>query len=302
MGAIWAGVKENRRVGEGVYRLTLAAPAIAQQARPGQFVMLKVTHGSDPLLARPFSIHGAAGDELLILYKVVGRGTRVLSQVRSGKTLQLWGPLGRGYNLDVERPMLVAGGMGRASLDFAAKELSRRRDYIPYLHAENDSDKVRKIIEGVEIYFDPIKIVTNIDDIPDGLLEMDLESSGPITSDQEIAKRLNVNPHTTICFPTSITGGYGGKGFASDYLNSVITKAPVLAKSIMTCGPMPMLKAVAKVCAQHGLACQVSLEAPMACGLGACLGCAIPAAAGGYLRACQEGPVLDAQAVDWERI
>jgi dihydroorotate dehydrogenase electron transfer subunit len=63
-----------------------------------------------------------------------------------------------------------------------------------------------------------------------------------------------------------------------------------------------MLKAVARICQERGVACQVSLEAPMACGLGACLGCAIPAAAGGYLRACQEGPVLDAGRVDWERV
>ena len=90
----------------------------------------------------------------------------------------------------------------------------------------------------------------------------------------------------------------GAKGLVTSLLeNGVRDCAGVLA-----CGPMAMLKQVAHICAQAGKPCQVSLEAPMACGLGACLGCVVPAAGGGYLRACQEGPVLEAGQMDWERL
>lgn len=262
MGAIWAEVKDNRRVGEGIYRLALHAPAIAQTARPGQFVMLRVAPGTDPLLARPFSIHGAAGDELLILYKVVGRGTGILSQVRKGKTLFLWGPLGRGFDLAGERPVLVAGGMGIAPLAFAARWL-------------RDQGRTAGFCGG-------LPGLSGWEELTRGL-EEELAGSVALAWASE-------------------DGSLGRRGLVTDLLSDTLAAAAGSSDSVLACGPMPMLRAVARVCAQHGVACQVSLEAPMACGLGACLGCAVPAAGGGYLRACQEGPVLAAAAVDWERV
>lgn len=262
MGAIWAEVKENRPVGEDVFRLALNAAAITAKARPGQFVMLRVAHGNDPLLARPFSIHGAAGDELLILYKVVGRGTRILSQVRPGKTLQLWGPLGRGFDLSGDKPLLVAGGMGLAPLAFAARWL-------------RDHGRKAGFCAG-------LPGLAGWEELTRGL-EAELAGSVALAWSSE-------------------DGSLGRRGLVTELLAEVLKAANGSSGGVLACGPMPMLKAVAKVCDQHGVACQVSLEAPMACGLGACLGCAIPAAGGGYLRACQEGPVLAAAAVDWERI
>jgi len=63
-----------------------------------------------------------------------------------------------------------------------------------------------------------------------------------------------------------------------------------------------MLRAVAGMCSASGISCQVSLEAPMACGLGVCQGCVVPQAGGGYFRVCREGPVVEAAMVDWERL
>ncbi|MCA1905824.1 MAG: dihydroorotate dehydrogenase electron transfer subunit [Desulfarculus sp.] len=262
MGAIWAEVKENRKLGEGIYRLTLHAPAIAPKARPGQFVMLRVAHGNDPLLARPFSIHGAAGEELLILYKVVGRGTRILSQVRTGKTLFLWGPLGRGFDLSGERPVLVAGGMGIAPMAFAARWLAAQGRPAAFCAGLPGLAGWEHLARGLE---------------------------------EELAGSLSLAW-------SSEDGSLGRRGLVTELLSDTLAAAGASSGGVLACGPMPMLRAVARVCAQRGVACQVSLEAPMACGLGACLGCAIPAAGGGYLRACQEGPVLAAAAVDWERV
>ncbi len=70
---------------------------------------------------------------------------------------------------------------------------------------------------------------------------------------------------------------------------------------VYTCGPDAMMAAVARLCASAQVPCDVSLEAPMACGYGVCLGCAVPAATGGYLYACVTGPCIEATHVDWNR-
>jgi dihydroorotate dehydrogenase electron transfer subunit len=256
----WAQIKENKKVGEGIYRLRLEAPAIAASARPGQFIMLRVSHGLDPLLARPFSIHGVEGDDLLILYKVVGKGTKLLSLKRPGnKTLSLWGPLGRGFDLEVERPILVGGGMGMAPLKFAADTMLKQGRRVTIISGAATKSSLVGGVEYVERY-----------------MNTDLIDSVVTTDD----------------------GSEGLHGLITSPLMQYLSKAGC----VLACGPMPMLKAVALICAERQVPCQVSLEAPMACGLGACLGCVIPATGGGYLRACQEGPVLKAELVDWDRL
>lgn len=92
-------------------------------------------------------------------------------------------------------------------------------------------------------------------------------------------------------------GSRGIKGRVTDLLQKWLTPNV----EVFTCGPDRMLAAVAQKCASAHVACEVSLEAPMACGFGVCLGCAIPTVGGGYLYACAEGPCIDAQRIDWER-
>ena len=259
-----AVVRGNQPVGPGVYLMTLAAPAIAAEARPGQFVMLRVSPGPEPLLARPFSIHGVQDDQVLVLYQVVGKGTRLLSRAAPGQELAMWGPLGRGFELDAARPALVGGGMGIAPLAFAAERLSAEVDEISLLYG----------LAGAA-GFDPLR--------------------------QLFAQRLDP-AKISLSFATE-DGSLGAKGLVTLLLEKSFSLPPdERPDAVLTCGPLPMLKAVAALCAVHGVACQVSLEAPMACGVGACLGCALPATEGGYVRACQEGPVLPAKHVDWERL
>ena len=116
----------NREVLSGTFLMGLIAPEIVAEARPGQFVMIRVSAGSDPLLRRPFSICGTRKDRLLlILYKVVGQGTSILSRTMEGEQLSVLGPLGTGFELpDTGRaPILVAGGMGTAPLLFLAQAM-----------------------------------------------------------------------------------------------------------------------------------------------------------------------------------
>jgi len=96
---------------------------------------------------------------------------------------------------------------------------------------------------------------------------------------------------------TTDDGSLGHRGRVTDLLPDAL--GPDV--EVFTCGPDRMMAAVARLCARAGVPCEVSLEAPMACGYGVCLGCAIPAAKGGYIYACVSGPCIDAQDIDWER-
>ncbi len=113
-----------------IFRITAVAPRIAGLSRPGQFVMVRVSGGYDPLLRRPFSIHQVtANGHVQILFKVVGKGTAVLAGACVGKMLDLVGPLGRGFSLKPRRPVfLVGGGMGIAPLLFLGKWLLQDAD------------------------------------------------------------------------------------------------------------------------------------------------------------------------------
>jgi dihydroorotate dehydrogenase electron transfer subunit len=108
-----------------IFRFTLHAPSIAGAAHPGQFVMLQITEGFDPLLRRPFSIHQASADgNIQILFKIIGNGTRQLANVSVGEKVNLLGPLGRGFSLNrSDKLCLIGGGIGIAPLYFLAKRL-----------------------------------------------------------------------------------------------------------------------------------------------------------------------------------
>jgi dihydroorotate dehydrogenase electron transfer subunit len=92
----------------------------------------------------------------------------------------------------------------------------------------------------------------------------------------------------------------GSRGFQGR-VTELLTRWLSPNVEVFTCGPDRMMAAVAQKCAAVSVPCEVSLEAPMACGFGICLGCAIPTTDGGYLYACAEGPCLNAHRIDWER-
>ncbi len=89
----------NEEISPSYFRMGLRSPLVASEAKPGQFVMVKVSNHFDPLLRRPFSLHRIEGPLIEILYKVVGKGTEILSQRRKGEMLDLIGPLGNGFQI-----------------------------------------------------------------------------------------------------------------------------------------------------------------------------------------------------------
>jgi dihydroorotate dehydrogenase electron transfer subunit len=113
-----------------VIRLTVNAPKIAAAAKPGQFVMARPGEGLDPLLRRPFSIHSVHSDGTLsLLFKIIGKGTRLMAAMNPGTALSLIGPLGKGFNLHPQGPFcMIGGGMGIAPLYFLAQTF-RQSEY-----------------------------------------------------------------------------------------------------------------------------------------------------------------------------
>lgn len=231
--------------------LTLQCSSIGQTAKPGQFVMLGVGVGNDPLLRRPFSINRVENDLVRILFKVVGRGTKMLARIATGEIVPILGPLGNGFTVDLERPAcLVGGGMGIAPMLFLAQYIQQEK-----------SDCSKDII------------------ILGGRDRLELE---PLVAD---FKQLGFN-----LFAATDDGSFGIHGLVTDVLAMV---EPSTDSQLYCCGPEPMLQAVHDFSHKRGSGCQVSIESEMACGMGACLGCSVPAVDGGYLHVCTDGPVFE---------
>lgn len=123
-----AKVLENNKIAPEHYRITLAAPKISREALPGQFIMAKCSDATDPLLRRPVSFNRIDREKgtIDILFKVVGKGTRLLSEIEPGEDIDIIGPLGNGFKIDASRQIavLAGGGAGIAPLLALAKEIA----------------------------------------------------------------------------------------------------------------------------------------------------------------------------------
>jgi dihydroorotate dehydrogenase electron transfer subunit len=253
----------NNRVAADAFFMGLRLPQIVAQARPGQFVMLKTGQGMDPLLRRPFSICGIREDDLvLILYRVVGRGTAMMCDAREGESLSVLGPLGSGFEMPQkgEKSILVAGGMGIAPLIFLASKMAPGS--FSFLAGFGSANEI-------------------------------------VSADKTGTSGIDLSISTD-------DGSAGHSGFVTDLLeNRLAGLDGKINPVVFACGPLPMLKKVAAITLDKNAPCQVSLEAAMACGLGACQGCAIrrsPEQSTAYYNVCQDGPVFDANALDWEAL
>lgn len=255
-----AEIVRNEPLTPEIFRLTLTAPQIASRAHPGQFVMVRISPCYDPLLRRPLSIHQTIGNhQVQLLYKVVGKGTRILASLTPGQKINLNGPLGNGFDLTgTQAVCLVGGGMGIAPLYFLAKEIMRA----------NTPPKCIVLLGA--------RTAAEFGPLPQDFMDLGV---------------------TKIYFSTD-DGSIGHHGYIAELLHQHLDSHPW---TVFTCGPHPMMKAVFSQCQKQGWKCQVSLETMMACGIAACLGCAIPRAdlSGPYLHVCKDGPVFKAEEVAW---
>ncbi|MBA2259413.1 MAG: dihydroorotate dehydrogenase electron transfer subunit [Acidobacteria bacterium] len=266
-----AAVISNTRLSDDYSVLALAAPAIAEAAQPGQFVMLKVSRGMDPLLRRPFSIFQRLRDErgfltgLTVLNKRIGKGTALLYDAEAGARLQCLGPLGRPFEA-VDPPAeawMIAGGVGLAPFATLAETLIARGTATTLFYGARRAQ--------------------------------DLHCA-------EVFERLGVH----VVYSTE-DGGRGARGRVTVPLEQALARTDrSIDLRLYVCGPTPMMRAVAMVAAAHGRRCEVSLEQVMGCGLGGCYSCVVLARDGSgaphHTRSCIDGPVFDATRVVWEAL
>ena len=253
----------NRSVTPGHFLLTIALPCPFATPYPGQFVMLRETGRMDLLLSRPLSVFGFTrhndGVILDLLYRVAGRGTGLLATLLEGHSLTVLGPLGKGFSIlpGSRRILFVAGGVGVAPLVYLLRAA--------FLSKAGFSPS-RRFYLGAR----SADLLAGLEQL-EGICDLDL-----CTDD----------------------GSRGHHGPVTDLLQRDLDADDADGEIIIyACGPMPMLYALSRVLAGRSIPCQISLEERMACGLGACLGCAVKTVGISgekrYRRVCYDGPVFD---------
>ena len=146
-------VVRTQTVGEKIFVLRFISPQIAASIKPGQFLNIKVGDGCDPLLRRPFSVYRTDGDDVEIVYSVIGRGTAVLAQKKEGDDLDVLGPLGKPFTIEdssYETAVLVAGGLGIAPLPILTAGLKRAgKNIATFVGARSRDSLVLDHLNGV---------------------------------------------------------------------------------------------------------------------------------------------------------
>ncbi len=276
----------QEEVGAGIFFIAVKSTRIKNLVVPGQFAMVRGDWTRDPLLARPFSFSSGFGlpdpsehdcdcdsncretkvsccqeaDLLYFLIKVKGRGTRLLQRLEGG-SVSVLGPIGGGFDLQkfqqARRVHLLAGGIGVAPL---LTILEWRYQSV----SSNPFANWTMFVGAAE------------------------EQEIP-----EISWQRFVDAGLRVDIATD-DGSRGLKGDVCQLWQQHLQKKKDedLPEWTVCCGPEPMTDAVVKICEQRSLKGEASLEAPMACGMGVCLGCMVVGSNGEYLQVCKEGPVF----------
>ena len=257
----------TKRVGPSIFQQRFFEPAIARQARAGQFVHL--LPGPSHLFRRAFSIYAtdAKAGTFDVLHQVLGEGTKGLSRLDKGAHVDTLGPLGNRFPAPPRgrRPILIGGGLGMAPLRLWALELAATKAKT----RTRDADSLPLMMLGAR--------TKTLCTPPFGLGQIGMRPQWA-TDD----------------------GTRGHHGTVIALLAERIAAGAIDPGSsvVYGCGPERMMAALASTCAEHDIPCFVSLERTMPCGYGVCMGCVVQTkngtGYGTYSRVCRDGPVYDA--------
>ncbi|MGQ9805710.1 MAG: dihydroorotate dehydrogenase electron transfer subunit [Chlorobiales bacterium] len=248
-------VVSNEQLTPSINVVALHAPEIATRFKAGQFMEIRVSDSLVPLLRRPFSIHRVVGEQIEIMSKAVGIGTKLLYDIKSGDTLQTLAPLGNAFGYDKDDfdiGILISGGIGIAPMAMLEETLRNRgKDVLNIVGARTAEELVTRYLTNVHLATDD--------------------------------------------------GTAGFKGNVVALFSEILPSLQGKRLRVFACGPNPMLNALSKFCNAHQLACEVSIESTMGCGIGICYGCPVRIKdSDGTIHnklLCQYGSVIDSREI-----
>lgn len=267
-------IAENVQLARDTYRVRFECPELARRIVPGQFFMVRLAAGDDPVLGRPFALYDtvldSAGEPVGIdfVYLVVGKMTGLLAQCGAGTRLDVWGPLGNGFSAaPVDHLVMVGGGIGYTPFLALGREFLGGRNY------GRTSARARRVTMCYGVR--SADLMAGANDFRGCGLELRISSDD---------------------------GSVGHHGLVTELLEQALDEQATSCR-IACCGPERMMEAVAHIAHDRNVPCEVSLETPMACGIGICFSCVVKVGqADGswdYKRTCVEGPVFEAGKIVW---
>ena len=260
---ISAKVIETQELAAGYSLLRLDGCGALAGARPGQFAMLRGDWGRDPILPRAYSILAVDGQEARFLVRQVGRGSRLLGRCRPGAELTVLGPLGNSFPAPEPGVRDLLVAGGCGLPPLHMAALKARECAEVLVGTRRGEDLLRPLLDELQRRQVPVHVATE-------------------------------------------DGSSGHHGLVTELLEQRLVAMAGSGERqarVFACGPTAMLRAVREVARSHRVSCHLSLEAEMACGLGACLGCAVErpgtssASGGSYAHVCSDGPVFDAEEI-----
>lgn len=282
-----AAIEANDLIAEQTYRLRVSVPPIAAAALPGQFVMIRLQGRDAPLIGRALAIYEVVLDPLGeptwidLIYLRKGAMTSALAAAPLGTSVTVWGPLGNRFSdQPCDRLIMAAGGIGQTPMLMLGQQASG----VQHFGGEAQSSGWAR---SVELIYGARRasLLAGVDDFRRAGIDVSLctddgSAGSAALVPQLVAERLS-----------EIAGHERAR--------------------VVTCGPEIMMEKVAEVCRESGVPCQVSMETPMACGIGICFSCVArvrePLAPGresgdpewDYKRTCVEGPIFDSERICW---
>lgn len=270
-------ITRHQTLAPDIFRIGIDCPEIAARFVPGQFIMVRLPGRDDPLLGRPMAIYDAPHDvsghpsDIDFVFLRIGKVTQWLAHTAPGEALMVWGPLGNGFPVrEAEHLIMVAGGIGQTPFLPLAKQ---------YLHCSQYGSPVQSVPRAKSITLcygaRTRELLAGVDDFQACGVDVRLATDD---------------------------GTRGHHGLVTDVLAEVLKETPA-ASRIVCCGPEAMMAATSRLAACAGRPCDVSLETPMACGIGICFSCVArirqPDGGWDYKRTCVDGPVFDAAHIVW---
>ena len=271
---VTAELERNDLIAESTYRLRVAAPEIAARTVPGQFVMIRLAATDQPLIGRALAVWDVIDDEhgnprwIDLIYLKKGNFTTPCAESPLGTRVTVWGPLGNGFApTPCDHLIMAVGGIGQTPMLLLGREAKGDQSF----GRDNGWAGHVELVYGARRK----SLLAGVPDFESAGFDIRLCTDDGSTGEQALVPDVVARRLDELSGDVSIR--------------------------VVTCGPEIMMEKVAEVCAKRGVACQVSMETPMACGIGICFSCVAKVKQDDgewdYKRTCVEGPIFDADKI-----